>query len=154
MEAAWTGEQGRGFEVVAKEVRSLGGCSAEAVKKKTLINTSVERIEHGAVLVSRAGGTMTDAVNSVKRVTDIMVRLAPPVLSRVLAHKVGEAVAEMNRAKQHNAAQGGGNGGCSQQSQNARAGVIPCSTYVQVGVTTTSTPVGSLSSLMGGHIPC
>ena len=56
VEAARAGEQGRGFAVVAIEVRSLAGRSAEAAKEiKTLINASVERVEHGTTLVDQAG---------------------------------------------------------------------------------------------------
>jgi methyl-accepting chemotaxis protein len=73
VEAARAGEQGRGFAVVASEVRSLAGRSAEAAKEiKTLINASVERVEQGTPLVDQAGATMTEVVDSIKRVTDIM----------------------------------------------------------------------------------
>jgi len=59
--------------VVASEVRSLAQRSAEAAKEiKGLINASVERVEQGTVLVDKAGTTMTEVVNSIKRVTDIM----------------------------------------------------------------------------------
>ena len=77
VEAARAGEQGRGFAVVASEVRSLVGCSAEAAKKiKNLINASVERVEHGTVLVDQAGSTMTEVVDAIRRVTDIMGKIS------------------------------------------------------------------------------
>ena len=73
VEAARAGEQGRGFAVVAGEVRSLASRSAEAAKEiKRLINTSVERVEQGTVLVERAGETMTEVVSSIRTVTDLM----------------------------------------------------------------------------------
>ncbi|MDD5480714.1 methyl-accepting chemotaxis protein [Rhodoferax sp.] len=73
VEAARAGEQGRGFAVVASEVRSLAGRSAEAAKEiKMLINTSVEKVASGTQLVSDAGATMTDIVNSVRKVADVI----------------------------------------------------------------------------------
>ncbi len=73
VEAARAGEQGSGFAVVAGEVRSLAQRSAEAAKEiKSLIGASVERVDAGSKLVSDAGHTMTDIVNSVQRVTDII----------------------------------------------------------------------------------
>lgn len=69
VEAARAGEQGRGFAVVATEVRSLAGRSAEAAKEiKSLINTSVERVERGTALVDQAGTTMSEVVSSIRRV--------------------------------------------------------------------------------------
>ncbi|MBI5258712.1 MAG: HAMP domain-containing protein, partial [Burkholderiales bacterium] len=69
VEAARAGEQGRGFAVVAGEVRSLAQRSAEAAREiKTLIGTSVDKVETGARLVQDAGSTMGEIVASVQRV--------------------------------------------------------------------------------------
>jgi methyl-accepting chemotaxis protein len=106
VEAARAGDQGRGFAVVASEVRSLAGRSAEAAKEiKTLINTSVERVEQGTALVDKAGATMTEVVSSIRRVTDIMgeISAASNEQSAGVA-QVGEAVTSMDQATQQNAA--------------------------------------------------
>ena len=106
VEAARAGEQGRGFAVVASEVRSLAGRSADAAKEiKTLINTSVERVEQGTTLVDQAGVTMIEVVNSIKRVTDLMgeISAASSEQSQGVA-QVGEAVTQMDQATQQNAA--------------------------------------------------
>jgi methyl-accepting chemotaxis protein len=105
VEAARAGEQGRGFAVVASEVRSLAGRSAEAAREiKSLIGASVERVEHGTALVDRAGATMTEVVNSIRRVTDIMGEISAASLeqSRGVA-QVGEAVTQMDQTTQQNA---------------------------------------------------
>ena len=106
VEAARAGEQGRGFAVVASEVRSLAGRSAEAAKEiKILINTSVERVEQGTALVDRAGETMVKVVESIKRVTDIVVEISASSSEQAAGvAQVGEAVSHMDNATQQNAA--------------------------------------------------
>jgi methyl-accepting chemotaxis protein len=106
VEAARAGEQGRGFAVVASEVRSLAGRSAEAAKEiKSLIGASVERVAHGTALVDQAGSTMTEVVDSIKRVTDIMGEIsAASNEQRLGVSQIGEAVTQMDQATQQNAA--------------------------------------------------
>ena len=106
VEAARAGEQGRGFAVVASEVRSLAGRSAEAAKEiKTLINTSVERVEQGTTLVDQAGTTMTEVVNSIKRVTDLMGEISAASNEQAAGvSQIGEAVQQMDQVTQQNAA--------------------------------------------------
>ncbi len=106
VEAARAGEQGRGFAVVASEVRSLASRSADAAKEiKTLINTSVERVEQGTALVDQAGVTMTEVVNSIRRVTDIMGEISSASSAQTMGvSQVGESVALMDQATQQNAA--------------------------------------------------
>ena len=106
VEAARAGEQGRGFAVVASEVRSLAGRSADAAKEiKSLINASVERVEHGTTLVDQAGVTMTEVVSSIRHVTEIMgeISTASTEQSEGVA-QVGEAVTQMDQMTQQNAA--------------------------------------------------
>ncbi|CAM3977216.1 methyl-accepting chemotaxis protein [Roseateles saccharophilus] len=106
VEAARAGEQGRGFAVVAGEVRSLAGRSADAAKEiKTLIGSSVERVEAGSRLVAEAGSTMDELVGAVQRVKDIMgeITTATTEQSDGIA-QVNIAIAQLDQVTQQNAA--------------------------------------------------
>ncbi|MYN07210.1 methyl-accepting chemotaxis protein [Massilia sp. FT127W] len=106
VEAARAGEQGRGFAVVATEVRSLAQRSAAAAKEiKTLIGDSVNQVEAGSMLVSQAGETMNEVVQSVRRVTAIMgeITVAGQQQSAGI-EQVNRAIAEMDAVTQQNAA--------------------------------------------------
>jgi methyl-accepting chemotaxis protein len=106
VEAARAGEQGRGFAVVASEVRSLAQRSAEAAREiKTLIGSSVERVETGSRLVGEAGSTMTEIVASVQRVTDIIGEISAAATEQSSGiGQVNSAVNELDRMTQQNAA--------------------------------------------------
>ncbi len=106
VEAARAGEQGRGFAVVASEVRALAGRSAQAAKEiKGLIGASVERVARGSTLVDQAGATMVELVQSIKRVTDIMVEISSASQEQAIGvSQVEEAISQMDTTTQQNAA--------------------------------------------------
>ena len=106
VEAARAGERGRGFAVVAGEVRHLAQRSAQAAKEiKLLITDSIDSVEQGATLVNRAGETMHEVVQSVRRVSDIIgeISSASSEQSAGVA-QVSQAVTQMDQATQQNAA--------------------------------------------------
>jgi methyl-accepting chemotaxis protein len=106
VEAARAGEQGRGFAVVASEVRSLAQRSAEAAKEiKTLIGTSVEKVEAGSRLVGDAGSSMNDIVTQVKRVADLIAEITSATGEQTSGiGQVADAVTQLDQVTQQNAA--------------------------------------------------
>jgi methyl-accepting chemotaxis protein len=106
VEAARAGEAGRGFAVVASEVRALAGRSAEAAREiKDLIGTSVEKVESGMQLVSDAGSTMNDIVQSVQNVADVIAEIttAATEQSGGIAN-VNQSIGQLDHMTQQNAA--------------------------------------------------
>ena len=106
VEAARAGEQGRGFAVVASEVRALAGRSAEAAREiKGLISASVERVAQGSELVDKAGATMQEVVQSIRRVTALVGEISSASAEqRSGVAQIGEAIAQMDHVTQQNAA--------------------------------------------------
>jgi len=105
VEAARAGEQGRGFAVVAGEVRSLAQRAASAAGEiKNLIGVSVEKVEDGSKLVTEAGLTMGDIVNSIHGVTAIMSEISAASVEQTAGIKqVNLAICQMDDATQQNA---------------------------------------------------
>ena len=106
VEAARAGEQGRGFAVVAGEVRSLAQRSAEAAKEiKGLIGASVEKVESGARQVDEAGRAMSEIVEQVKRVNDLIGEISNATIEQSSGiGQVNIAVSQLDQMTQQNAA--------------------------------------------------
>jgi methyl-accepting chemotaxis protein len=105
VEAARAGESGKGFAVVASEVRGLAGrCASAAREIKALITASVDRIEHGAALTNKAGETMTQMVESVRKVSGILAAFNTATAEQTEGvQQIGAAVRELDRNTQQNA---------------------------------------------------
>ncbi|MCK6401323.1 MAG: methyl-accepting chemotaxis protein [Sphaerotilus natans subsp. sulfidivorans] len=106
VEAARAGEQGRGFAVVAEEVRHLAQRAATAAREiKSLIGSSVGRVESGAMLVHEAGDTMRDIVAAVRSVNEVIAEITVTTSEQSSSiAEVNDAVDQLDRMTQQNAA--------------------------------------------------
>jgi methyl-accepting chemotaxis protein len=106
VEAARAGEQGRGFAVVAGEVRNLAQRSAEAAREiKSLIGSSVERVDAGSRLVREAGTAMEDIMRQVRSVSDLIGEISAASIEQASGiGQVSAAVAGLDQTTQQSAA--------------------------------------------------
>jgi methyl-accepting chemotaxis protein len=106
VEAARAGEVGKGFAVVAAEVRALAQRSSGASKDiKVLIEGSARQVKQGVELVNGAGAMLTEIVNSVKRVADIVAEISSASQEQSTGlNEVNTAVTNMDEMTQQNAA--------------------------------------------------
>jgi methyl-accepting chemotaxis protein len=106
VEAARAGEAGRGFAVVASEVRSLAQRSSQAAKDiKDLITNSNGQVKDGVDLVNRAGTALTEIVESIKKVAEIVADIANASGEQASGiEQVNKALTQMDEVTQQNSA--------------------------------------------------
>jgi methyl-accepting chemotaxis protein len=106
VEAARAGEAGRGFAVVASEVRSLAQRSSQAAKDiKDLITNSSGQVQEGVELVNRAGTSLTEIMDSIKRVVEIVSEIASASGEQATGiDQVNIALTQMDEVTQQNSA--------------------------------------------------
>ena len=104
VEAARAGDHGKGFSVVASEVRSLAHRSAEAAKNiKSLIEVTSHNVTQGVNVVSEAEKNMHDIVTGSGNVSRLMDEISASTSEQEKGiSQITQALSELERVTQSN----------------------------------------------------
>lgn len=106
VEAARAGDHGKGFSVVAGEVRNLAHRSAEAAKNiKSLIDVTSNNVTQGVNVVSQAERNMQDIVAGANNVSRLMDDISASTSEQEKGiSQITQALSELERVTQSNVA--------------------------------------------------
>ncbi len=106
VEAARAGDAGRGFSVVASEVRALAQRSAEAAKEiKALISASTTQVDQGVKLVGETGESLERMMAQVVEINAVVGEIAAGAKEQAIGlAEVNTAINQMDQMTQRNAA--------------------------------------------------
>ena len=106
VEAARAGSAGRGFSVVAEEVRVLAGNASGAARQITeLVSNSSKEVATGVDLIDNAGRNLQAIVDSFEKVSSLTATIATASGEQSTAlSEVNSAVSQMDTVTQQNAA--------------------------------------------------
>jgi len=106
VEAARAGEHGKGFAVVADEVRNLATRAAEAARDSaSLIEGSVNRTRHGTTVANNAVNALQAIVGDVAQVADLLEQINQASAQQATGvDQINSAMSQVDQGTQRNAA--------------------------------------------------
>ncbi|MFZ5645358.1 MAG: methyl-accepting chemotaxis protein [Bacillota bacterium] len=106
VEAARAGKHGKGFTVVAEEVRNLAQRSAKAAKETAeMIEGSIKKTEVGTRIAQETSGALEEIVLGATRITDLISEIASASKEQALGiGQINQGLSLMDQVTQQNSA--------------------------------------------------